>query len=121
MGTQSWSAAAKAYEPARTAANDHDGQARHAASAYGWSPGASSAELQVHANCSQPASPGDAWTDGGSRRSSSTPAGSARPGPGAFDCHDACSGPAAGAEAMLGERLFPLIQRMFPDLAGKIT
>ena len=22
---------------------------------------------------------------------------------------------------MLGERLFPLIQRMFPDLAGKIT
>merc|ERR1712210_229492 len=51
--TQSWATAAKAYEPARTAANDHDGQARHATSAYGWSPGASSAELQVHANCSQ--------------------------------------------------------------------
>merc|ERR1712108_67357 len=71
--TQGWAAAAETYEPARTPANDHDGQARHATSAYGWCPaGAPSAELQVHANCSQPPSPGDAWTNGGSRRSSPT-------------------------------------------------
>merc|ERR1719342_1257766 len=76
--TQSWAAAAETYEPARTPANDYDGQARHATSANGWCPaGAPSAELQVHTNCSQPPSPGDAWTDGGSRRSSSTTTGSA--------------------------------------------
>merc|ERR1711974_92770 len=98
--TQGWAAAAETYEPARTPANGHDGQARHATSAYGWCPaGAPSAEPQVHANCSQPPSPGDAWTNGGSRRSSSTATGSARPGPGAFDRHDACRGPTAGAEA----------------------
>merc|ERR1719250_238249 len=29
--------------------------------------------------------------------------------------------PAQEQKQMLGERLFPLIQRMYPDLAGKIT
>merc|ERR1719411_2254863 len=81
--TQSWATAAEADEPAGSPANDHDGQARHATSANGWRPGAASAELQVHSNCSQP----------------STPGGSARPGPGAFDSNYACRGPAAGAEA----------------------
>ena len=36
--TQSWAAAAETYEPTWTPANDHDGQARHATSAYGWCP-----------------------------------------------------------------------------------
>merc|ERR1712223_1812287 len=81
--TPSWSTAAEADEPAWSAANDHDGQTRNATSANGWSSaGASSAELQVHTNCSQPASSGDARPDGGSRRCSSSTAGSACPGPG---------------------------------------
>merc|ERR1711936_609987 len=74
--TQSWAAAAEADEPAGSPANDHDGQARHATSADGWRPaGAASAELQVHSNCSQPPSPGDARADGRSRRRSSPAAG----------------------------------------------
>merc|ERR1711936_276089 len=97
--TWGWAAAAEADEPAGSPANDHDGQARHATSANGWRAGAASAELQVHSNCSQPPSPGDARADGRSRRRSSTAAGSARPGPGAFDSNYACRGPAAGAEA----------------------
>ena len=31
------------------------------------------------------------------------------------------SAPPSEQKQMLGERLFPLIQSMFPDLAGKIT
>merc|ERR1712172_264902 len=97
--TQGWPAAAEADGSARTSANDHDGQARHASSTHGWCPGPPSAELQVHTNSSQPPSPGDAWTDGGSRRSSSSAAGSARPGTGASDRHHVGGCPAAGAEA----------------------
>merc|ERR1712115_534649 len=74
--TPSWSTTAEAYEPAWSAANDHDGQTRNATSANGWSSaGAPSAELQVHTNRSQPASPGDARPDGGSRRCSSSATG----------------------------------------------
>merc|ERR1719483_1438154 len=50
-----------------------------------------------------------------------SPAGCPRARPGAFDCLHVGSRSSTGAEADAAERLFPLIQRMFPDLAGKIT
>merc|ERR1712107_171287 len=100
---------AEAHEPAWPAANDHDGQTRNATSANGWSSaGAPSAELQVHTNCSQPTSPGDARPDGGSRRCSSSTTGGACPGPGASDCHYVGSGSTAGAEADAGREALPI-------------
>merc|ERR1712012_1266857 len=120
--TPSWSTAAEAHEPAWPAANDHDGQTRNATSANGWSSaGAPSAELQVHTNCSQPTSPGDARSDGGSRRCSSSTAGSACPGPGASDRHYVGRCSTAGAEADAGREVLPIDPAHVPRPGRKIT
>merc|ERR1719228_3196140 len=87
---------------ARTTANDHDGQARNATCTNGSSASQTSAELQVHSYSQEPSSSGDARADGCTRRSSSTTAGSAGPGPGASDCLHAGSCSPSGTEADAG-------------------
>merc|ERR1711892_517977 len=95
---------------ARTSAHDHDGSPWHAPSPHGSPASQTSAELQVHPHCQEPTC-------------SVPPTQQAVlvQGQEPLTASMLAAAPPQEQKQMLGERLFPLIQRMFPDLAGKIT
>ena len=79
--------------------------------------GEAPADLQVHAHGQEPASPGDAGSDGGSRPSGS--AGRAHPGPGASDRLHAGRRSSPGAEADAGRASVPAERRNLTRIRGR--
>ena len=111
-GPRPWAEPAGAHgRPAGPAAYDDDGVPWGASGAHGGHPGPLPAELQVHTDRRELSGTGGARADGRPQR---RPALASAP-----DCPHAGRRPPQ--KQMLGEKLFLLIQRLFPDLAGKVT
>merc|ERR1711981_20279 len=79
------------------------------------------AEFQVHSHSEEPSPTDDARPGDSSRSSSSSPAGLVIQGQEPLTASMLAAAPPQEQKQMLGERLFPLIQGMYPELAGKIT